>query len=324
MLLTRPSPLLAVLAVLASTGALAQRGSTQDALARLEETLTARVEDGVLSERDFTPAIVVSVMPAFEETRASYPTAALSTLVRVFGADALRACEACMAPRLHVQDGRLEQNFIAPDTAEIIRLDENSRGTAPPAKAAIWLDETPEGVSLRIIDLRNSRIVYAENFDPALLEMARTRRNFTLTRELERRTRGESLTHTFFDLAVYPGQHFSLDFAEQWGDTNHNLSGITLSIFDPVVGFGGAYYRIVPKALNIAVGVKIILSIPTALVTGISGETTNVLDPLLTGVFVVRVPIASSNYGVLFTASTNGRVGLGLSLMNVSFLPVLP
>jgi hypothetical protein len=304
--------------------ALAQRDTSREALARVEETLTLRLEQGGIALKDVAPAIVVSVSPAFEESKAWFPTAALQTLVRVFGAAALRSCEACMAPRLFVEEGRLEQFTTALGAEEIIRLDENARGKAPPARVAIWLDETPEGVSLRIIDLHNSRIVLVQNFDPGLTELARTRRNFTLTEELERRARGDSLTHTFLDVTVYPGQHISLDFAEQFGDTNANLAGLSVSAYDPLIGVGGAYYRVIPNALNIMVGAKVLLSVPTAVASGISGQSTQLIDPLLTGVLVVRMPIASSNYGVTFTASTNGRIGFGISLMNITALPFLP
>jgi hypothetical protein len=314
-----------VLLALMPFGALADRATTQDALARLEESLSARVEDGVLSEKNLTPAIVVSAQPAYEETRAWYPTAAVISLSRVFGASGLRACEACMTARLHVEEGRLEQDLTSPGIAEIIRIDENSRGTAAPAKTAIWADETPSGVSLRIVDLSNGRIVYAENFDPVLAEPARSRKSFNMTRELERRSRGDAITHTLIDIAIYPGQHFSLDFVEQWGDSNHNLSGLTLSLFDPVVGLGGAYYRVLPKALGITVGAKIIMSLPTAFVLAVTGNgNTQLINPLLTAVAVVRVPIATSNYAVVATASTNGQIGIGISLMNFSLLPVIP
>ena len=315
---------LALLAVLLPAVALAQRDTSREALARVEETLTLRLEEGGVSLKDVTPAMVVSVSPAFEESRAWYPAAALQTLVRVFGSAALRSCEACMASRLYVEEGRLEQFTTALGAQEIIRLDENARGTAPPARVAIWLDETPQGVSMRVIDLHNSRIVFVQNFDPGLTELARTRRNFTLTEELERRARGDSLTHTFLDVTMYPGQHVSLDWAEQWGDTNANLAGLSVSVFDPVVGVGGSYYRVIPNAMNLMVGGKVLLSVPTAIVSGISGQPTQVLDPLLTGVFVLRVPIASSNYGVTFTASTNGRIGIGFSLLNITALPFLP
>lgn len=312
--------------LLLPVAAFAQRETTQEALSRLEETVSARVEDGALNAQDLQPAIIVSALPAFEETRTWFPTAATATLVRVFGAGSLRACEACMSPRLYVSEGRMEQNHAAPTMSEILRLDENSRGTAPPAKTAIWLDETPQGVSLRIVDVRNSRILLSENFDASLMEASRTRRNFTLTRELERRSRGDAITHLFIDIAVYPGQHFSLDWAEQWGDGNRNLTGVTLSGFDPLMGIGGVYFRVIPRALNVMVGAKVIMSVPTAVVSGLSqgGSTSGLPDPLLTAVGMVRIPIGSSNFGVILSASTNARFGLGISLMNLSLFPVLP
>ncbi|WP_224243869.1 hypothetical protein [Hyalangium gracile] len=315
---------LALLAALLPTVALAQREASREALSRLEETLAMRLEDGGVGTKDLLPAMVVSVNPAFEETRTWYPTEALGTLVRVFGAAGLRSCEACMAPRTYVQEGVVEQVSTNLGAAEIARLDEANRGTSAPARTAIWLDETAQGVSLRIIDLRNSRILLAENFDAAMIGQARTRRNLSLVRELDRRSRGDSITHAFFDVTVYPGQHVSLDWVEQWGDTNANLSGFSLSLFDPVLGVGGSYYRVIPSAFNISVGGKLLMSLPTGLIRGISGEDVDVIDPLLTAVFMVRVPIARSNYGITFSASTSGRVGVGFSLMNVSLLPFLP
>jgi len=315
---------LALLCALLPTVALAQRDASREALSRLDEILALRLEDGGVGVKELLPAMVVSVNPAFEETRTWYPTEALATLVRVFGAAGLRACEACMAPRTYVQEGQLEQVSMNLGAAEITRLDEMSRGNSAPARTAIWLDETAEGVSLRIIDLHNSRILLAENFDAAMTGAARTRRNLSLVRELDRRARGDSITHAFFDVTVYPGQHISTDWVDQWGDTNANLSGFSLSLFDPVLGVGGAYYRVIPSAFNITVGAKVLMSVPTGLVRGIAGEDVEILDPLLTGVFMVRVPIARSNYGITFSASTNGRLGVGFSLMNVSLLPFLP
>jgi hypothetical protein len=304
--------------------ALAQRDATREALSRLDETLALRLEESGAGVRELLPAIVVSVNPAFEETRTWYPAEALATLVRVFGSAGLRACEACMAPRTYVQEGLVEQVTTNLGTPEITRLDETARGSSAPARTAIWLDETTEGVSLRIIDLHNSRILLAENFDAAMTGQARTRRNLALIRELDRRSRGDSITHAFFDVTVYPGQHISTDWVDQWGDTNANLSGFSLSLYDPVLGVGGAYYRIIPSAFNITVGAKVLMSLPTGIISGIAGEDVDLLDPLLTGVFMVRVPIARSNYGLTFSASTNGELGIGFSLMNVSLLPFLP
>jgi hypothetical protein len=302
----------------------AQRDTTREALERLEELLASRLEDGALNTKEVLPALVVSLEPSFEESRTWYAAAGLATLTRAFGGEGLRVCEGCMAPRTFIGRERIEQSIGAISVEEIVRLDESLRGSASPARAAIWLNETASGVSLRIVDLSTSRIIAAENIDPLLKERARTTKNLTLTRELERRARGDSLTHTFVDFAMFPGQHASLDWTEQWGDTNTNLSGFTLSLYDPVLGVGGAYYRVIPEAFNLMLGGKVIMSVPTAIARSISKKSVNVVDPILSGVFALRVPIARSNYGVFLSASTNGRVGVGISLLNMSVLPVLP
>lgn len=296
---------------------------TRQALARMEETLAMRFEDAGLVAQELTPAIVVSVTPAWEDSRTWYPNAALAALARVFQGASLRACEACMSPRTYVQQGRIEQVSTAPGLDEIVRLDEGSRGQAAAARTAVWLDENPHGVSLKMVDLTNGRIVLAANFDPMMVEKARSQQSFTMARELDRRTRGDSITHTFLDAAIYPQQHLSLDWMEQWGTRNTNLSGFTLSLFDPVLGLGGAYHRIVPDAMNISVGAKVLMAFPTALVRAVGGED-DVVDPLLTGVFIARIPFGRSNYGAVFSASTNGRIGIGISLMNTTLLPFVP
>lgn len=318
---------LALLLLLLPAAALAQRASTEAALARVEETLGAKLGESTLSLEDTTPVIVVSVAPAFEETRTWYPDAALATLVHLFGAASVRVCEACSVARLYADSGRLEQNSAGLDVAEIARLDRTVRGSAAPARTAVWLDENAQGVSLRVVDLTNSHLLVAENFDAQMTEPARTFRNVALAQDLERRARGDSLAHVFLDATMYPGQHLSIDWVEQWGSTNANLSGVSLSLFDPVLGIGGAYYRVFPQALNISVGAKVLMSVPTALVRSIVGDSddgTELIDPLLTGVFLVRVPISTSNYAVTFSASTNGRIGVGFSLLNFSVLPFLP
>jgi len=84
---------------------------------------------------------------------------------------------------------------------------------------------------------------------------------------------------------------------------------------------------VLPQALNITVGAKVLMSLPTALVKSIAGDSdreSDLIDPLLTGVFIVRVPISTSNYAVTLSASTNGRVGFGFSLLDFSVLPFLP
>lgn len=312
---------------LAAMPALAQRETTRGALARLEELLPRRLNDGVLAVKDVTPALVVSTQPAFEQTRAWYPSAAIGALARVFGPGSLRACEACMAQRLTVEDGRLEQLATSLSVPDLVRLDEVTRGTSARAVSAIWLDETREGVALRVVDLRNGRILLAENVDPSLATIVESRRTVTLAQELERRARGDSLTHLFVDLGLLPQQHISIDWLEQWGPDNCNLSGFSVSAVDPVLGIGVSYFRVIPPALNLLVGAKFFLSLPNAIVAAVdpSGRTPNLLgDGTFTGAVQLRLPLFRTNYALFATLSTNGRVAFGISLLNFSLLPVLP
>ncbi len=303
----------------------AQSERAQEALLRFEETMAIRVESGTFDPKSLQPLIVVSIKPYYESSRASFPGAALTSLNEVFYGGAMRLCEACEVPRTYVEDGYLELSTGSIDLPEIIRLDNAMRGTTPPAKTAVWIDETPAGIAYRFVDLSSGRVVLAANVDPDLHEEARVAKSFTLSKELRRRARGESITHAFVDVTMYPGQHMSLDWTDQWGDTNTNLSGVCMSLYGPVLGLGAVYYRVLPEALNLAVGGKVIMSVPTALVRGITGEDVDIIDPLLTGVFLLRIPFGhDSNYAGHVAITSTGTFGVGISLLNTSLLPFLP
>lgn len=322
MVLSRVIPVVVVLvALLASSSSRAQRGETSDALERLRDVLEPVVQDGILT--GVSPIIVVSARPAFESTRAWFPTAAVVALGDAVGRANLRACEACMNPRATMRDGAMVYASGTLSLAEIMAIDTDMRGAAAPAMAAAWIDETDGGVALRIISLSTGRILFAENLDGQLKSRERTARTFRFTDDQERRLRGESLTHVAIDIGLLPGQHLSLDILDQFGDRNLDLAGVSVSVVDPFLGVGGAYYRVFPEAFNLTVGAQALIAIPTAAgnALGLEGE---LIDPLLTGVIVIRWPIPHSGFGVLATASTNGTLTLGVSLLNVSFLPVLP
>jgi hypothetical protein len=309
--------LLALVAAVAHAGT----DATRDSLDRLQEILDLRVEDGQLTASEVAPAILVSVEPYWEESKGWFATRALEVLEHAFGSGNLRLCEACMAPRAFVGDGQLAYQTGPVGLDEIVRLDDQARGDAAAARAAIWLDEHRGGVALRIVDLRTGRVLFAQNVDPFLVENANSERMYTLSEELERRARGDSITQAFVDFALYPGQHISLDWTEQWGKSNANLSGVTLSVIDPVIGLGACHYRRI-EILNTLIGAKLLVSLPTAVVR-IAGDV-DAIDPLLTGVVLTRIPFGRSNYGAILSASTNGQVGVGISLMNIRLLPVLP
>ncbi len=307
-----------------SPTARADPGATRDALDRLGELLELRLEDGLIDRDALEPAILVRVQPRYEESAGWFATSSIEIVQRAVGQDNLRLCEACMAPRAYVGDGQMTYQTGPIGLDEVIRLDDQTRGQAPPARAAIWMEEHANGVAMRIVELSTGRLLFAQNVDPALIEKKNTQRTYKLAAELERRAKGNGLTQAFVDFAVYPGQHVSLDWTDQWGKTNANLSGVTISLFDPVVGIGACHYRRI-GILNSLVGGKVIVSLPTVLTRSLGQDVDiDLFDPLLTVVGVARVPFGRSNYGAVLTVSTNGQVGLGISLLNINLLPVIP
>ena len=311
-------------------GAAGEERPVAQAMDRLQEVLILRVDEGRLSPDELWPAILVGATAHPDTDAAWFGTRAIEVLQRGLGGGGLgagqgelRLCAACMAPRAVVGDGALTWQAGPVSLEEVRALDLATRGEATPARSAIWLDEQPAGVSLRIVDLETGLVRFAQNVDPGLVEQGNRRRLYTLSEELERRARGDGLTQLFADVALFPGQHISLDWTDQWGATNANLTGLSISIFDPVLGIGGAHYRRVPIA-NSLLGGKVLLSIPTGAIKAVGDEVDEGLDPLVTVVGVARVPFGRSNYGLLLTASTNAEFGVGISLMNISLLPFLP
>jgi hypothetical protein len=301
----------------------AERATTRDAFDRLEEVLELRQDDGLLDARDVLPIVLVSTQPRYEASASGFTVQALMTLTRVFGAGSVRMCEACMRPRTEASDGRLKQSSGPISLDEVVALDDRYRGDTPRAKTAIWIDETARGVSVRIVDLRSARVVFAQNVDPMLEEYEGGARSFRLAAELERRNRGESLTHAIFDLGLYPGQHVSMEWDDQFGENNTHLAGVVLSFYDPVFGIGASYHHALDWA-NMLVGGQLVLSIPTIVAESLADGDADLIDPTLTLVGMLRVPFGNSNYAGLLTVSTNGEVGLGISLLNTSFIPVIP
>lgn len=300
---------------------------TAQSLDRLEETLRAALDEGGLKQADLVPMLVVSSAPHYEESRASFRPAATSTLGKVFPGGTLRVCEACMEAQTRADAGALEIRLGDAGFEEIRAADDRIRGASSPAKSAVWLDETREGVAIRILDLRTGRVLHADNLSPTLAWAARSARSFNLSQDLRRKMRGDSLTHVFFDVGIYPNQMLAFDWTEQWGRANENLTGLSFSFFNPVMGLGPTYLRVFREAMGLGLGGKIMLSVPNALLRSISKTAPrNFLDPLLTFTGIARFPFPflDGNYGAMLFASSNGRVGLGISTFNISLLPVLP
>jgi len=307
----------------------AQVEDTRDAILRFEETFASRLEDGLVDRNEMLPLLLVSARPYFERSAAAYGAAVVASLSQVVGASQIRVCDACVRPDVRTSTGRLETRTGPETQGELRALDESLRGQGERARAAVWIDETAQGgVSVRIVSLSDARVLYADVVTSTLEWSTRSRKNYSISQDALRRGRGDSLTHAFVDVGMYPSQHIALDWMEQWGATNENLTGISLSLLSPVLGLGPTYARAFPKLYGSLLGGKVMLSVPTSIAKSLSkGQSGDLIDPIVSAVGYMRVPIPlfSGNYGgFVFLQLPQGRFGVGLSANNMSLLPVIP
>lgn len=315
MVLSRlPSAIVLLFLALQSLSARAQSQNLKLSLERMEEVLRLRMEESVFTVNDVSPMIVVSVAPYFEESKASYANFAVASLQRVFPTSGIRVCTPCMTPQTTQDSRRLEMRIGAPTLEEIREIDSRYRKDAPEAKAAVWLDETKEGVTLRIVDLQTARVVYADNVNPNLVWTQRSSRNFDRARDIHSRLRGQSLSHKIYDFGIYPGPSFALDLVEQWGSGNEHLSGISFSLYNPTLGIGASYGRAFSEFANTMIGGKVHVGVVEAIGRSLTKSDTNLLGPLITYTGFVRVPVPSfGNYGVYAFVNSQSSFGLGIT-----------
>jgi hypothetical protein len=322
-----------VLCLVTTTTALAQRASTDGGLARAREAILEAQRDGGVPTD--VVVLLVSAKPAYVETRASFPAAAAAVLVDVFGSGRVRACEACMNPR--VVEGTAGVRYDTGETtlADVLALDAATRGPAPAARLGAWLDETPTGVALRLVDLADGSVLLSRHLEPGLDTVIRSARQVTVTEDIRRRLRGDSLTHVHWNLGLYPGQHLSLELLDQFGPTRADLAGLSLTLLNPLLGVGGAYQRIFPEAWNLAVGGKVIVGIPGLVVEALNQQLDSdinlatIIGGPVTLMATAQLPIFDTNYAVFAFAGVHvpsflPSAGIGISLLNVHVLPILP
>jgi hypothetical protein len=320
-------------AVLGAAPAAAQRATTDGALARAREAITEAQRDGGVPTD--VVVILVSARPAFVETQASFPAAAAAVVIDVFGARQVRACDACMNPRLVQGDDGVRYDTGEIALNDVLALDASTRGKAPAARLAVWLDETPAGVALRIVDLGDGSLLLSRHLEPGLDTRQRSARHVSVTQDIERRLRGDSLTHVHWNLGLYPGQHLGLELLDQFGPQRQDLAGLSLTMINPVGGIGGAYQRVFPEAWNVTVGAKVIVGVPGLIVqtlnqqTGADADLTAFIGGPVTTMVSAQLPIFDTNYAVFAFAGLHlprftPSMGVGISLLNVHVLPILP
>ena len=304
----------------------AQNILTLDALARLEEILTQKLETQEINLADHGPVLLIEAKPFYQDSLSSFRSAVLKSITNVFTQGSVRDCQRCEKPYVYEFQGRLIHSTGHLDFQEIRNLDQMIRGTQVAAKSAMWVQETRNGVSLNMVNLYTGQVVFAQNITPELEWTQRSRANFTRSEIYAMRARGERISHAFMDAGGMVGGHWSFDWSEQWGVSNRNLTGFTISLITPILGVGVNYGRIFPNLWNASLGGKFMLSIPSLLVNNLSkGRTSEVIDPLVTFMGFARIPFTPrSNFGGFIFVTSSAKLGIGISTFSINLLPVAP
>ena len=171
----------AIAMALMATPAAADPSATRDAIERMEELLTLRADSGLLREEAVMPAILVSAEPRYEASADWFATQITEVLTSALGDGGLRVCQACAVPRVVAEDGVMVYQSGPMGLDEVVRLDDQTRGDAPPARSAIWVEEHSNGVAIRIVDLATGRVLFAQNIDPDLIEYSNSRRTWRIS-----------------------------------------------------------------------------------------------------------------------------------------------
>ena len=219
-------------------------------------------------------------------------------LTRSFPAGEFRDCVACRFPRTYAEPGRLERSEPGQSSPNF--------ALSTITSAEMVLQPNPESgwrKPLAGSRLRSYSSHQVASFLPKILTLNEANEpslhnGWNACANLSDANWGEGITHAFVDIGLYPGQHISGDWVEQWGPDNRQLSGLSVSLFDPVLGIGAAHYWVLPFGESL-VGAKLLMSFPTAtaeFATSIADEDEDppeLIDPLLNLVAVYRMPIRS-------------------------------
>jgi hypothetical protein len=301
--------------------ALALLNQTSSDLALLEDLLTQRLESEPGLRERVTPLLVAPPVHHWVESRGDFAAAANRVLATAFPTPgALIACEDCDTWRLHVQEGA-SLSIVNGELslAELARIRQDPRYGG--AKALVHVEETPAGVSLRLIELVDGRVLVTLLAD-STERLSEVRPYLHYGEERERRLNGESLSYVFINLGLWPKGLFQTEFVEQWGDRNQYVTGVGLSFFNPTFALGVVYHYMIPSLRQLQVVGSLYYPLQNALGSAVDRSK----NDDLASKFVVQAMTEyafTGSFAVFASLSTEGNLSLGVNLYNPLFMPFL-
>ena len=303
-----------ICALLACAGqeALALQPATIDNLQALEDKLREHVEDGYLQTEDLTPLTLIEVSGDTEDAKA-LTNAILHSLGQALNVPILM-CEACQATYRQTATESIYSNGIV-EIDDVKRVYEKQKSMP---KAAAWVRFNRSSISIRIVSMETSRVLFADTVDTSIDWSGRSIQSFSRSREAERSARGDAIVHGQIDFSpIGHGTHMGYSLMQQWGDSNQYLSGLSVNLTDPLLGIGLNTFKVFPEFNNMLMGGKFLISIPSALSSALSKSSSNALNQSpYTLVAMVKYPMfrnEPAKYLVNAYISTNANFGIGIT-----------
>lgn len=297
--------------------AFAMLGQTFSDLNILEDAIRTRLEDESGLSKAMFPMLLATPLHHWKESRADFAAGVTKTLTSVAGPEnPIIACTDCDAWRVNVsRSSHLQIHNGELSLSELAGL--RSVPKYGEARSMAVVRETPAGVEMKVISIEDGRILFYALADSSRnLDDATPYLNYA--RERDRRLNAESLSYVFVNMGVYPDGLFQLEFVEQWGSYNQHISGIGLSLFNPVFSLGVVYHYMFPRLKRLHLSGALYYPLQNALADAAS-EDEELADSFV-GQAMIQYAFANS-YAVFASVNSEGTLSLGMNFYNPLFLP---
>jgi hypothetical protein len=210
--------------------------------------------------------------------------------------------------RLHVQNGEIGLGELG------ILKSQQKYGQA---KSLTMIRETPSGIELKVIELDDGRILLSALAD-GNSDLDTQKPWLRYTKERSRRLRGEGLTYGLLNIGLYPKPIVQLEFIEQWGAQNQHLSGVGISLINPMAALGAVYHYLWHSNKKIHFSGALYMPLAQAIVPD--------QDQGPVGRFVLQGMAQynfSKSHALGLSVSTQGIVSLGIVFQDILLMPVI-
>lgn len=302
-----------------STDAWALFHRTGKDLLVLEDDLKTKLEgdDRVLTA--MTPLLLARPKHVWRESRDDFSASVTAMLKRVLGDSSILECQQCDTHRLYVA----EDERVIVQNGELGPLDFRQLREQPgfaTAKSMALVAETPSGIEMRVISIKDGRILYMALAD-STRSLSTTNPYQHYATELERRKMGEALAYTFVNIGLYPEGMFQLEWVEQFGSRNQHVAGVGISLFNPIFAIGGVYHYMLPSHPRANLAGALYYPLQNAL-----GDLGSTGEDSATGGMVLQLMAQyafTDTFGSFLALNSRGDVSLGVNLFNPLLMPFM-